>query len=280
MHLVENVLDRLRTNEIPITSDLAGLLLRCCDQVGSLVNVLASGATGPDAAQSKAGKRLLGELARYSDQACDGASSMPTQHTEEVLSSGGGFMITDSWHISVRFGPNVLRGGMEPLSFLRYLASLGEILGIETLPDAMPAGDAMDPESCYLGFEIRLKSRSSKADIERVFDFVREECELRILAPHSKVEEYLHLISELPEDDMRLGEILVRCGALTQAELDSGLLTQQTSTKPAPEEGEEAQPKPQLGEILVEQKVVQKELVDAAVHKQAQVSEKKTYAEL
>ena len=35
----------------------------------------------------------------------------------------------------------------------------------------------MDPESCYLGFEIRLQTKASKSDIERVFDFVRDDCD-------------------------------------------------------------------------------------------------------
>ena len=94
----------------------------------------------------------------------------------EVESSGGGVVNTDSWHISVRFGRNVLRGGMDPLSFIRYLGGLGEIIGIETITDSMPAAEEMDPESCYLGFEIRLQTRASKADIERVFNFCRDDC--------------------------------------------------------------------------------------------------------
>jgi two-component system chemotaxis sensor kinase CheA len=270
MHLVENVLDRLRNDEIPMTGDLAGLLLRCCDHVGRLIDVLESGAAEPEAAVQEAGNALLDELAAH------GAAPTPggmAQDGEEEAASGI-VVTTDSWHISVRFGPNVLRGGMDPLAFLHYLSGLGEILTLETLADAMPAGEAMDPESCYLGFEIRFQTRASKADIERVFDFVRDECELRILPPMSKVGEYLQLISELPEDNMRLGEILVRCGAITQAELNDGLSDQM---KPAhePVEGEENVPPPPLGEILVEHKVVQKELVEAAVTRQAQVSEKK-----
>ncbi len=87
------------------------------------------------------------------------------------------------------------------------------------------------PEACYLGFEIRLQTRATKADIERVFDFCRDDCELRILPPNSKLTEDLKLIHELPEDEMRLGEMLVRCGALTQHELDDGLSSQQSSTR-------------------------------------------------
>ncbi|MDP3638131.1 MAG: chemotaxis protein CheA, partial [Azonexus sp.] len=151
----------------------------------------------------------------------------------------------------------------------------GEILGLETVSDAMPAAAGMDPESCYLGFEIRLQTRASKTDIERVFNFCADDCELRILPPDSKLAEYLKLIKELPEDDMRLGEILVRCGALTQGELDEGLVSQQASNQQAVPQGEDVAPAAQIGEILIDSKVIQKAVVEAAVNKQTQVSEKK-----
>lgn len=273
MHKVENVLDRLRNNEIALTSELTGLLLRSCDHLGSLMDVLEAGAPEPAPEVTAVGDVLQAELAVHTSGPAPEAGKI-VEAESEVLASGGGVVNTDSWHISVRFGPHMLRGGMDPLSFLRFLASLGEILAMETIPDAMPEGAEMDPESCYLGFEIRLQTRSSKADIERVFDFCRDDCELRILPPNSKLAEYVKLIKELPEDDMRLGEMLVRCGALTQGELDGGLNSQLTGGVAEPAEGEE-QHKPQLGEILVDQKVVHKEVVEAAVNKQTQVSEKK-----
>ncbi|MDD2743977.1 MAG: chemotaxis protein CheA [Rhodocyclaceae bacterium] len=274
MHKVENVLDRLRNNEIKVSSDLTGLLLRCCDQLSRLMDVLQAAQPEPDADTKAAGDALLVELTGYmAPSAAPGGKLVESE--VEVHTSGGGVMITDAWHISVRFGPNVLRGGMDPLSFIRYLATLGEILGLETIPDAMPPAADMDPESCYLGFEIRLQTRSSKADIERVFNFCADDCELRILPPDSKLAEYLKLIKELPEDDMRLGEMLVRCGALTQAELDEGLVSQQAAPAVEAEEGQDAPPPPQIGEILIDNKVVHKAVVDAAVNKQTQVSEKK-----
>ena len=275
MHKVENVLDRLRNGEIQVSSDLTGLLLRCCDQLGSLMDVLEAGAPSPSDEVKASGDALLGELAQYM---VDGSSDVPgnkiVEAGSELEATGGGVVNTDSWHISVRFGRDVLRGGMDPLSFIRYLASLGEIIAMETVPDMMPIAEEMDPESCYLGFEIRLQTRASKADIERVFDFCRDDCDLRILPPNSKLSEYLKLIKELPEDDMRLGEILVRCGALTQAELDEGLVRQQQSI-PTAGEDELALPTPQLGEILVDQKMIHKEVVEAAASKQTRVSEKK-----
>lgn len=277
-HRVENILDALRNNELAVTPPLATLLLGCCDHMVSLVDVLATEAEAPDAELKARGDALTEQLKIFIDNigqpAAESASTDMTVHEATVeVETSGGVELTDCWHISVRFGRNVLRGGMDPLSIIRYLASLGEIVGIETIADAMPIAAEMDPESCYIGFEIRLQTRSTKADIERVFDFVREDCDLRILPPNSKLSEYIKHIQELPEDSMRLGEILVRCGALTQAEVDQGLCAQKVSTGST--EPDDETPQPQLGEILVDNKVVRKEVVDAAVVKQAQVNDKK-----
>ena len=195
-------------------------------------------------------------------------SGLPTPTAPSGESIDGVRVDTDTWHISVRFGVDVLRKGMDPLAILRYLQNLGEIGYIATLCDA-PEVDAMDPESCYLGFEIDFRSQASKAAIEHVFDFVRDDCKLFILPPHSKREDFLRLIKELPHESMRLGEILVKCGALTQEELNAGL-RQQTEQKIAA-----ATPPSKLGQILVEQHIVAPDLVEAAAAKQIDIAEKK-----
>ncbi len=273
-HLVENLLDALRNSELDVTGPITTLLLECCDHMGRLVDTLADGAAEPPNEAQRQGEALTAQLKTIIDnhRAGETGSSLTVQDdVVEVENLGNGVVNTDSWHISVRFGRNVLRGGMDPLSFIRYLGSLGEIIGTETITDAMPVAEEMDPESCYMGFEIRLQTRASKSDIERVFDFVRDDCELRILPPQSTVADYIRLINELPEDTLRLGEMLVRCGALTQAEVDAGLSVQQSSNDAA-DDAEAPQP---LGEILIENKVVRKEIVDAAVSRQTQIVDKK-----
>ena len=280
-HVVENVLDKLRNAEISLDSDLIALLLACSDHIGHLIGVLESGAPGPADEFAADSEALLGRLQRdwLSGEKAASRSGPPAAVRPPIHSSGGSAVETDCWHISLRFGADVLRNGMDPLSFLRYLGSIGRIERLETLTDTMPEAAQMDPESCYLGFEISFSSNADKAAIEHVFDFVRDECSLQILPPHSRLADYVALINSLPEDSMRLGEILVRVGALTQAELDEGLAAQ---LRPAGDEttdihepAAEASPPP-IGEILVEHKVVQPELVEAAVARQKQVTEKKS----
>jgi two-component system chemotaxis sensor kinase CheA len=50
----------------------------------------------------------------------------------------------------------VLRNGMDPLNFIRYLATLGRIVVILTTPTNCRQHAEMDPEACYLGYEMAL----------------------------------------------------------------------------------------------------------------------------
>jgi two-component system chemotaxis sensor kinase CheA len=107
----------------------------------------------------------------------------------------------------------------------------------------------MDAESCYLGFEISFQSNADKAMIEDAFEFVREDAKISILPPHSHIDKYIDLIQSLPDSDMKLGEILVRCGTLTHWELANGLQSQLDN------EVEQQEHHP-IGEVLVAQQVV------------------------
>jgi len=157
---------------------------------------------------------------------------------------------------------------MDPLSFIRYLGQIGRIVGIVTVTDALPAADKMDPETCYLGFEISVETSADKAGIEGVFEFVADSCTLRILPPRSRIEEYARLIRELPEQKAMLGEMLVRCGCITQRELETALQVQaQAGTSPAAA--------PPLGALLVDRGAAEPAIVEAALTKQKQAVETK-----
>jgi two-component system chemotaxis sensor kinase CheA len=273
-HVLENVLDRLRNGEIEVSGDMISALLKGCDHIGALLGRIEEGQMEPDADLQSAGDAIAEKLRAFAGaaQAEAGKGGLPDQQDGEVERDGDSKAISDCWHISIRFGRDVLKNGMDPLAFLRYLLSLGEIAHMTTLSDAMPDADEMDPESCYLGFEINFRSHASKDKIEAVFDFCRDQCELHILPPNSKVGDYMTLIESLPEEVMRLGEILVKSGALTREELDQGLLKQQSAARQAEAA---AQPAPNIGAILIEERMVQPEIVEAAAVKQKQVGDKK-----
>ncbi len=275
-HVVENVLDRVRSGEVPINGELIALLLSCRDYIGMLVDQIAADPTAQtDRETESTGIMLLNQLKAFQASTKEQTPSIQAatqpQPKRAVLLQTSSAAASDHWHVSLRFSHDVLRNGMDPLAFIRYLDSLGKIVHIVTLPDAMPSATAMDPESCYLGFEVAFRGDNvDKSTIEGAFEFVRDDCTLRILPPHSHIEEYIRLIGDLPEDKVQLGDLLVNCGSLTRKELDDALHLQE---KLRTEFSQDAAPR--LGDILVEQGVVQPELVNAALGKQKLAKEHK-----
>jgi two-component system, chemotaxis family, sensor kinase CheA len=254
-HVLESVLDEAREENVKISGELVTLLLSCSDHIGALIDALEAGQAGVDEAMVQLGAPLLEQLRAYLQ-----AAALPATLPATVQRVESAAVDTDCWHISLRFGNDVLKNRLDPLSFIRHLGKLGTITGIVTLPDAIPPAGEMDPESCYLGFEIAFNSESDKATIENVFEFVRDDCAVQILPPKSRISQYIRLIGELPEEPAQLGQILVRCGTLTAQELQAGLAQQSGAASARP-----------IGAILVEQGVLRPAVLEAALAKQQQV---------
>lgn len=183
-HVAESVLDKVRAGKLDLGAALVALFLSCGDHIATLVDCIAAGENELGEDDRVKGAGLMEKLSVYlgapKQAEAKNQAGMPQQTEAKVEASGGGMVDNDNWHISLRFGRDVLRNGMDPLSFFRYLGTLGEIVAISSLCDAMPPAAEMDPESCYMGYEINFKSAADKAAIEGVFEFVREDCRIHI----------------------------------------------------------------------------------------------------
>ena len=274
-HHLESVLDQMRADKLAVSPELVALLLQGRDHLAQLVDQVDSqGSCISDTPQEQAlvarlqaAQHAGGALVVAAEAVVPVASATDGVPPVTVLAQGAA--LTASWHLSLRFGADSLRNGMDPLAFIRYLRGLGDIVGLVTLTDALPPLDVMDAETSYLGFEINFKSEASKEDIAAVFEFVQEDSIIRILPAHSRIADYVELIRTLPEDDLRLGDILVQIGTLTQKELTDALSTQQD----AQATGSPASP---LGEILVREGATHQPIVQAALDKQKQVKDKRS----
>ena len=271
-HIVENVLDRARDGKIIVDSDLLSLLLPCRDHINLLVDNARQQKKG-DAQCDLEGRTLLAQLNPWlasNHEVLDTLNNTPQNaagRPPHVIQSK--IIDTDAWHISVRFGRHLLRNGMDPLSIIRFLNTLGEIKHITTISDNFPARTDFDPESLYLGFEITFISDATQKAIEDAFMFVADDSDITIIPPRSNIESFIKLIESLPENSQRLGDILVNSYAITHQELDAALAAQKEQAK---SQGAVAM----LGDILVEQDVVSGVIVDAALAKQKKIVERKT----
>ena len=277
-HVVENVLDRLRQGEITFGSELITVLLQSQDQIATVIK--ASLAGEPDADIISRDDQLIGELTRWTTttatavvqaeqedavDAVDGVDAV-TGATDAIAAVEGGGVGPgpDHWHISLRFSPGVFADGLDPLAFVNYLSNCGEVIHVESVLDHLPDFDSADPESCYLGFEVSLLSQASKKEIESVFDFLDGSATIRIFPPYSRTEEFIKFIESTPEDDARLGDLLIACGTLTAKELAGALKAQHVSGGDTP-----------IGQILAAAQAVQPEVIEAAAAKQKRQEEKR-----
>ncbi|MFT5085648.1 MAG: two-component system chemotaxis sensor kinase CheA, partial [Lentisphaeria bacterium] len=293
-HVAESVMGRARDGEVSLSKGLISTLLDARDHIGTLLEAALSD-TDLSAEAATRGEQLLLSLKQYLSEATQVEIAEGEVNSylvpevvvseEEVITnkaeklSAEKHVASDCWHISLRFSQNVLQGGMDPSSFFRYLTTVGDIITMTTIEDRLPDFVEMDPEGCYLGFEIDLKSAATKEEIAAVFEFIEDDCTLHILPPNSALSRYRKLIGELPEEKFYLGEILVHSGALTLRELLEVLALQDTmrqdlitdDSEENTEDDNSSQSVPTLGEIAVEKGMVSASIVDVALEKQQQV---------
>ncbi|MEW5008253.1 MAG: chemotaxis protein CheA [Cycloclasticus sp.] len=269
-HEAETVLDHVRNGERAIDAALISVLLDCKDHTAVLLEFCVESpdaeltdelsAAGDELVKQLGGTETAGEIQTIDDVNEGNAS---------IDSEGDAKDIADSWLVSLAFKSDAFRMGVDPLSFFRYLKTLGDIQRVLLITSDIPKGDEFDPENCYIHCKLAFKSDADKQTIEDVFEFAADDCDINILPPNSKVETYLSLLDDLSESHIqRLGDILVEVGALTTNDINKAIQTQDSSELSADQD------KKPLGEILVEQQVVQAAVVDKALEKQQQVKQK------
>jgi two-component system, chemotaxis family, sensor kinase CheA len=212
-HVLESALDALRNDEIAVSAGLIGAMLPGKDHLAALIGGVARG-TPTGAAEAETGEALLLRLRGFlgtGDQAAETAAIDRAPHDEGASAA--------RMHISLRFGPDCLRSGMDPIAFIHYLSTVGDLVSVTTVTDLLPAADAMDAETSYLGFEITLHTTAGIAAVEEVFDFVRSDSDIRILTDASPLADYRDLVASFGPHSAQIAEILIRSGAATAEDL-------------------------------------------------------------
>jgi len=271
-HVAENLLDQVRKGNISMDSEMISLLLECHDFVKIMLSLAHDPEKKADDELLQTQNKLKASLDKYivsSEQVSPEGSKIDDAALGDILPQEDKKccdmnILNDCWHISLRFFADLFRNSLDPQSFISYLDGLGEIIHIIAIKDAIPPIEKMDPESCYLGFEIDFRGDVTKERIEDVFEFLMDDCDLRIVPPESNITEYVELIQQLPESPMRVGEILQQIGTLTEAEIKKVLSMQKDQNSVAGE----FIPEKLMGEILVEEQMVQKSVLKAAIEKQ------------
>lgn len=181
-HVLETLLDEIRDGKRGITQDGIDLFLRAVDCLRELLSQLQQG-DEPETEVAQELKQAFEAILRDSDGGSGGdagAAAGPAEPAPASEQSGAAAAET-RWHVYFRPGTDTLRTGNDPMRMLRELAALGDI-ALAPVVDALPGFSALEPECCYLAWEISLSGAIEKEQIEEIFEWVADESEIRISA--------------------------------------------------------------------------------------------------
>ena len=175
-HVMETLLDEMRDGKRDITTENADILLRSVDCLREMLEAAQNGDEADAARVKEHQDELEQELKKngHADAAPDaqaGADTMNASSTDEASASG--------WKISFKPAANLFQTANDPLPLIRELKALGE-LEMETDLTAVPDFDQLEPEDCYLSWNMTLYTQADREQLNEVFAWVEDLCELEI----------------------------------------------------------------------------------------------------
>jgi len=167
-HVMETLLDEMRDGRREVTREAVDSLLKSVDILRMMLNC-EQDKTNPD---NEKIKRQLTEL-----EAILGASGESGAASEVASDSKAG--VTAGWNIVFEPDANMMLTGNDPLRIIRELGELGDI-EVETNQQKLPAFSDLQPENCYLSWNITLHGDVAEELIKDVFLWVEDECKLTL----------------------------------------------------------------------------------------------------
>jgi len=173
-HVMETLLDEMRDGRREVTQDAVDILLRSVDVLRDMLSLLRAGEKVDEDRVAVAKKELdmllAGDGGNESEHT--GANEVDVDGDEQVSGE-------KEWKIIFKPFPGLLQTGNDPVRIFRELESLG-ILEVKADLSKLPSFDEMVSEECYISWELVLKGEIDKSEIDDVFAWVEDDCELEI----------------------------------------------------------------------------------------------------
>jgi two-component system chemotaxis sensor kinase CheA len=167
-HILEELLDAMREGELAATREVTDALLLSVDIVRQMVVAAQSNEEAPDGIENDVAEQLRSVLGKSGDSSIEAVKDSEEESDEISI-------------FSIDFIPNkdILLSGNEPLLIINELESLGHLeCDIDT--DKLPALGKLNPEDCYFSWNLSLETEQRIEDVQEVFEFVEDECTLKI----------------------------------------------------------------------------------------------------
>ncbi len=165
-HGLETLLDGMRAGQPSPTPELIKLLLDAVDCIRAMLQAVRDG-LDVDAEQiarvDAAIHAALGDG--------EAAGTFGKERAEGTLSGVAG------WKIRFVPEPDILRSGNDPLRLFSALEELGP-LEVSCNTARLPSFEQLDPECCWLAWDLLLHADVDRQAVEEHFEWVEDQCEL------------------------------------------------------------------------------------------------------
>ena len=176
-HHIENAFDLVRSGRLKANEALIRLSLSAADQIKAMLEGAAGNGTPEACAQILEKLREITGVAEEPNAKKEPSAKKETSTGDRAPATETG--TSCSWRIRFRPAEELLRRGANPLLLFRELRQLGDL---ELAPDcsAIPRLAELDPERCYIAWNMQLSTAAGREAIRDVFIFVEDSCELAI----------------------------------------------------------------------------------------------------
>jgi two-component system chemotaxis sensor kinase CheA len=178
-HNLENAWDEVRKGELKVTPELVDLTLAALDQIRAMVEEEAAETAADTTARAGILERLRALTGSAAHGGSDPARGLPTLAATPGEAENTGKEQQRCWRIRFAPGPDLMRTGTDPLLLVRELAGMGTLTAC-AIVDKIPPLRELEPERCYVSWELELSTAASADAIRDVFIFVEDQCELSI----------------------------------------------------------------------------------------------------
>lgn len=169
-HVIETLLDEARAGKRHLDSAAISVLLTSVDVLRGMIDHAENG-SGLDQPAIDASKRELDTL----------LTGAPPAAPATQAATAGKPAGPDNWLVVFRPMPSLFMSGNDPLRIMRELAELGA-RDITCLDDTLPKFGAFDPTTAYMGWTFALPGSVKRAQIDDVFAWIDDQCDLVIEA--------------------------------------------------------------------------------------------------
>ncbi len=191
-HVMETLLDQMRSAEREVTVPAVDLLLESVDCLREMVDATKSGDDIDNERVDTLKKKLEEMLGNPESNTLDTESNSGEEPPAQEKS-------TRSWEIEFIPEPEMLLPGNEPLSIFSALEEMGDTQ-ITCLNQNIPSVKEIDPKLLFLGWKIQLTGEIDEDQIKEVFAWVEDVSKFTIKENTPCVEENSTKSKKLKED--------------------------------------------------------------------------------